>query len=95
MSLTEYHVNLLGQAQDNMRQWVVGIDAIFAGEVEITRDAALSALETLKANDTMQETLVECFVHAARSSGATWDQIGRALGTQRQVVWRKYKDRAV
>lgn len=32
----------------------------------------------------------DAFILAARRSNATWQEIGDALGVDRQVVWRKY-----
>lgn len=63
---------------------------------EISRDAALDALSanaTLVARLNGERWLV---MRAARDAGASWDQIGTALGTSRQSAWeflrRKLED---
>ena len=31
-------------------------------------------------------------IKAAKAEGATWEQIGEALGISRQAVWQRYRD---
>ncbi len=37
------------------------------------------------------DAIAERAIPAARSSGATWEQIGSAVGTTRQAAWQRYR----
>jgi len=46
---------------------------------------------TSRAIDELQGALAEA-VSAARSNGATWDEVASALGVARQSAWRRFKE---
>ena len=50
----------------------------------------LEALRELSRADVELEALRRERVEAARSQGATWDQIGESLGMSRQSAWEFY-----
>jgi hypothetical protein len=50
----------------------------------------LEALRELSRADVELEALRRERVEAARSQGATWDQIGESLGMSRQSAWEYY-----
>jgi hypothetical protein len=37
------------------------------------------------------DAIVERAIPAARNAGATWEQIGTAVGTTRQAAWQRYR----
>ena len=50
----------------------------------------LDALRALARFDTELSRLRLDTIEAARRAGATWDQVGAALGTSRQAAWEYY-----
>jgi uncharacterized NAD(P)/FAD-binding protein YdhS len=50
----------------------------------------LDALRALTASEAELERLRRNAVRAARAAGATWDQIGDALGMTRQSAWEYF-----
>lgn len=50
----------------------------------------LKALRELSRADVELEALRRERIEAARSQGATWDQIGESLGMSRQSAWEHY-----
>lgn len=61
-------------------------------EVLATRsyDATLTVLAEAQALEEVAATRVRLTVGHARSNGATWDQIGSALGVTRQGAQKRY-----
>ncbi|WP_420637794.1 hypothetical protein [Candidatus Poriferisocius sp.] len=54
----------------------------------------LAALRTLAESEAEFDELRRAQVAAARDSGASWEQIGQALGTSRQAAWEHFAKRA-
>jgi hypothetical protein len=59
-------------------------------DVESLPTDPLEALKELSRADVELEALRRGRVEAARSQGATWDQIGESLGMSRQSAWEYY-----
>ena len=59
-------------------------------EVDSLPTDPLEALRELARADAELEALRRERVEAARSQGATWDQIGESLGMSRQSAWEYY-----
>lgn len=72
----------LDQRIDTMTQLLAGIDATYRGGLD-TVQALRMLVETA-------ESTLPVAVTAARAEGASWDQIGRALGTSRQAAWERF-----
>ncbi len=53
----------------------------------------LGALRELTRTETELEKMRQSWVAAARASGATWEEIGEALGMTRQSAWEYYASR--
>lgn len=54
----------------------------------------LGALETLDVIDTFVDKVRTSLVITCRATGAGWDEIGDAMGRDRQWAWRTYHERA-
>lgn len=52
----------------------------------------LAALENIHSKAREEADKVPQAVSAARRAGASWAQIGKALGVSRQAAWEKYRD---
>lgn len=50
----------------------------------------LEALEALAELDRHMTSVMAPHVHAARTAGATWDEVGQALGTSRQGAFNRF-----
>lgn len=63
-------------------------------EIEInTGDDALHHVRVLHdAENCIDDWLIEA-ITAAREGGASWDDVGRALGVSRQAAWEAFRDR--
>jgi len=61
---------------------VVSVDALPADP--------LAALRELTRSEAELEALRRAKVEAARASGASWEQVGEALGVSRQSAWEYY-----
>ena len=64
---------------------VIAVDALPADPLEALRELARSEPEL--------ERLRRDKVLAARSAGATWEQVGNALGVSRQSAWEYFTAR--
>lgn len=64
---------------------VIAADGLSADPLEALRELALSEPEL--------ERLRRDKVLAARSAGATWEQVGNALGMSRQSAWEYFTTR--
>jgi hypothetical protein len=49
--------------------------------------------ELTKTTDRLLEKLRADGVAAARAQGASWEQIGKALGVSRQAAWNRFAER--
>ena len=65
---------------------VIGADALPADHLEALRELASGELEL--------ERLRRARVLAARAAGATWEQVGEALGVSRQSAWEYFTARS-
>jgi len=54
----------------------------------------IAALRALTASETELDNLRRTQVAAARDAGASWEEIGEALGTSRQAAWEYFAKRA-
>jgi uncharacterized NAD(P)/FAD-binding protein YdhS len=50
----------------------------------------LDALRELARSETELDRLRRAYVRAARAAGATWEQVGEALGMTRQSAWEYF-----
>lgn len=55
----------------------------------------LAALQELKRGELELEAARRANVEAARAAGASWEQVGKALGVSRQSAWEYYSSAAV
>jgi hypothetical protein len=59
-------------------------------EREATLDEVLAQLGPVAAAGAQVEQNLGCWITKARSLGATWAQIGQALGMTRQSAWERF-----
>ena len=59
-------------------------------EVDIPLDKLLASLSKIAEAQTQAEENLRLWVTKARSNGATWKQLGEALGMTRQSAWERF-----
>lgn len=59
-------------------------------DAEMSLDAVLATLGSVAAAGEQAERNLALWVAKARSLGATWSQIGQALGMARQSAWERF-----
>ena len=62
---------------------------------QVIRDPNAQPLDVLRATAQYQRFFVAAereAIKAAKANGATWEQIGEALGITRQAVWQRYRE---
>ncbi|HLI45152.1 MAG TPA: ClpX C4-type zinc finger protein [Acidimicrobiales bacterium] len=76
-------------------EWVIAnkpetVEQAMPWEVETSLDQALDHLPRVAAASAQVEANLAGWVRRARELGATWAQIGRALGITRQSAWERF-----
>jgi hypothetical protein len=59
-------------------------------EMEMSLDQVLTTITKIDAAGTQTDRNLRLFVAKARDLGATWTQIGQALGIARQSAWERF-----
>src|SRR5713226_7416592 len=79
-----------------VRTWMNKIKADISNMQDLRRYAS-TAHDTLTAPTAIDELCDQGaplrirMVHEARHQGATWDEVGKALGISRQAAWDRYR----
>lgn len=73
---------ILDNKIDNLAELLASIDGVARGGLDTTQALRMLA-------ETATSALTQS-VAQARAEGATWDQVGRALGTTRQAAQQRY-----
>jgi hypothetical protein len=82
----------------SMSQWVIANkpekqgDRRMPWEVETTLEQALEHLPRVAAAGAQVEANLAGWVGRARTLGATWTQVGEALGVTRQSAWERFAE---
>ncbi len=68
----------------------ISVPQVAPWEHDATLDEVLVKLAPVAAAGTQAEHNLRCWITKARSLGATWAQIGQALGMTRQAAWERF-----
>ena len=72
---------------------LAAIPATFTGWDAMTNEQLLDALRPANATVEATRVVLQTQVDTLRDRGASWAEIGAALGISRQAAWERFRDR--